>query len=288
MITLIAVSKVAHLRVELYTYSINESYFNLTSKTIVARDIFFVNVKANLCAIFDQQDVVNRIVPVNRVSGLSRHAIVNRVTIMNRTATIVSMAVVLLASLAVTSTAHAQSTGLKLGQEAPATKKLDLGAAPPASRTPQPTAAATGAAGNGIQTIGAWEVNCVAGADCAMAQIGKDSTSTPILEMVVRKLKTPLDADGRTAIAVVDFITPLGVVLTSGLELKIDGGQGEAAPFQICTEQGCLVREPVDQGLIDRLKKGNNASVGVVAANQGEVTALISLSGFTKAYDTLQ
>lgn len=200
---------------------------------------------------------------------------------MNRVVTLC----VVLSSMAMTSAAYAQSTGLKLGQEAPATEKIDLGAAP---AKPKPQATPSTAAAGALQTFGAWQVNCAAGADCAMAQIGKDNTGTPILEMVVRKLEAPLEADGRTAIAVVDFITPLGVVLTSGLELKIDGGQGEAAPFQICTEQGCLVREPVDQGLIDRLKKGNNASVGVVAANQGDVTATISLSGFTKAYASLK
>lgn len=195
-------------------------------------------------------------------------------------------ALVLLAAVVTASNVNAQSTGLKLGQEAPATEKLDLGAAP--AKPKAPAKAATGAAASGVQTIGAWQFNCGQGADCAMAQIGKDSSGTPILEMVVRKLEAPLEADGRTAIAVVDFITPLGVVLTSGLELKIDGGRGEAAPFQICTEQGCLVREPVDQGLIDRLKKGNNANVLVVAANQGDVNATISLSGFTKAYNSLR
>lgn len=184
--------------------------------------------------------------------------------------------------------ADAQSTGLKLGEEAPEKPKLDLGAAPAKSEpaatpTPSPAAAAEGVVSNG-----AWQVSCVDGADCAMAQIGKDKDGTPILEMVVRKLPAPLEADGRTAIAVVDFITPLGVVLTSGLEVKIDSAQGESAPFQICTEQGCLVREPVDQTLIDRFKKGSNAKVSVVAANQGDVTANISLSGFTKSYDSLK
>lgn len=180
----------------------------------------------------------------------------------------------------------AQSTGLKLGQEVPGTPKLDLGAAP--ATTPAAPAQAPAAPAAGVVSNGAWQVSCEEGADCAMAQIGKDKSGTPILEMVVRKLPEPLEADGRTAIAVVDFITPLGVVLTSGLEVKIDTGQGESAPFQICTEQGCLVREPVDQSLIDRFKKGSNANVSVVAANQGDVTAIISLSGFTKSFDSLK
>ncbi len=199
----------------------------------------------------------------------------------------VASAFILLLGLLCSSMVSAQSSGLKLGQESPAQPKLDLGAAPK-PQAPAQAPAANAAPAAGVVTNGAWQVSCNEGADCAMAQIGKDKSGTPILEMVVRKLPAPLEADGRTAIAVVDFITPLGVVLTSGLELKIDAGKGEAAPFQICTEQGCLVREPVDQTLIDRLKKGNNAQVSVVAANQGNVTATISLSGFTKSYNSLR
>jgi len=84
------------------------------------------------------------------------------------------------------------------------------------------------------------------------------------------------------------YKAPLGVVLTEGLALKIDGGQDAVAPFQVCTEQGCLVREPIADELIGRLKKGNAATVTVVAANQGVVTSSISLSGFTAAYNALR
>jgi len=92
----------------------------------------------------------------------------------------------------------------------------------------------------------------------------------------------------RTATAVLDVITPLGVVLTEGLSISIDGDRKESAPFQVCTEQGCLVREPVDDELIARLKRGNKAAVSVIAASQGEVSSIISLKGFTKAYDSLK
>ena len=200
--------------------------------------------------------------------------------------------------------------GLKLGQ--PATEdsapKLDLGAPAPADRpiesAPEapgaptapsapaaPAPSAAGASGADLQrsTVGAWDVACSPqGGNCAMAQIGNDSTGTPVLEMVVRKLEEPLEVGERTAIAVLDVITPLGVVLTEGLSVVIDGGRQESAPFQICTEQGCLVREPIDNDLIARFKRGNNAEISVVAANQGEVKATLSLSGFTKAFDGLK
>lgn len=184
--------------------------------------------------------------------------------------------------------------GLKLGgdaEEAPAAK-LDLGAKKTAVQPQKAEIAIPSSSANNPDATakyGSWEVACgPEGGNCAMAQIGKDSSGTPVLEMVIRKLKEPLEADGRTATAVLDIITPLGVVLTSGLSLRIDGGKAEAAPFQICTEQGCLVREPVDDGLIARLKAGGNAKVTVVAANQGDVSSTISLSGFTKAFNSLR
>ena len=197
--------------------------------------------------------------------------------------------------------AHAQSAndGLKLGEPAQEAPTLDLGApaTPPAAPEPAPPPAAPPAAPVGPaspeenikrEKVGAWDVACPPdGQNCAMAQIGNDDSGTPVLEMVVRKLEEPLEVGDRTAIAVLDVITPLGVVLTEGLSVIIDGGQKESAPFQICTEQGCLVREPVDNDLIARFKRGNSAVISVIAANQGEVKATLSLSGFTKAYDGL-
>lgn len=200
----------------------------------------------------------------------------------------------------------AQSSGLKLGEEAPE-PTLDLGAGPadsPAAEAPAATApssepaapetSASGGAvglGSGERTAhGDWEVACGSEAEggCAMAQIGNDSTGTPVLEMVIRQLDEPLEVNETTAVAVLDVITPLGVVLTEGLTMKIDQGRDEAAAFQICTEQGCLVREPVADELIKRLKRGSVAKITVFAANQGEVSSSISLKGFTKAYDSIR
>lgn len=182
--------------------------------------------------------------------------------------------------------------GLKLGT--PATDEpMDLGAGPavqpqPAAQTNTQPARPTGADVKRT-TYSSWEVACLAdNSNCAMAQIGKDSSGNPVLEVVIRKLPEPLEAGGEIAIAVLDVITPLGVVLTEGLSLKIDEGKDAVAPFQVCTEQGCLVREPIADELIDQLKRGNGATVSVVAANQGIVTSSISLSGFTAAYNALK
>lgn len=180
--------------------------------------------------------------------------------------------------------------GLKLGQPE-STSTLNLGSADqtaPPPRRPTSNGSDAGAAVKRTQH-GDWDVACDPdGVNCAMAQIGNDSTGTPVLEMVIRKLAAPLEVGERTATAVLDVITPLGVVLTEGLSITIDNSPKESAPFQICTEQGCLVREPVDDDLIKRLKLGGSALVSVIAANQGEVKAKLSLAGFTKAYESLK
>ena len=184
---------------------------------------------------------------------------------------------------------RAQDSGLTLGEEPPESSTLDLGASP-AEPPDEPSAgAAPDAAGAKVRRVthGDWEVACApegASGGCAMAQIGTDATGTPVLEMVVRKLEEPLEVNEQTAVAVLDVITPLGVVLTEGLSMTIDGGREESAAFQICTEQGCLVREPIGDDLVTRLKRGRVAKISVFAANQGEVTSDISLRGFTKAY----
>lgn len=202
---------------------------------------------------------------------------------------ILTLSVVLVSGLFCMQIVSAQ--GLKLGGPADEDQTLDLGAAPAAQTNTQAPAQPPRPSGGDVQrtTYRSWEVACLAdNSNCAMAQIGNDASGNPVLEMVLRKLPEPLEAGDEIAIAVLDVITPLGVVLTEGLALKIDGGQDAIAPFQVCTEQGCLVREPVAEDLINRLKQGSNAVITVIAANQGVVTSTISLSGFTAAFNSLQ
>jgi len=197
--------------------------------------------------------------------------------------------------------AYAQSTdgGISLGEDAPNEDIIDLGPAKKkepvlASKKPAPAAASLGAnpdLGANLQrtTYGTWEVACAkTGSPCVMAQIGKDDKGTPVMEMVVRKLPTPQEVQGVPVVAVTDVITPLGVVLTSGLVMQVDSGPEQRAPFQICTEQGCLVREPLTDEAVTRFKRGANTRITVVAAQQGPVSSIISLAGFTKAYNALK
>lgn len=228
---------------------------------------------------------------------------INFRALTSRFASTLTLSAVLLAvGLTVMTSANAQSSGPALGGDSTGGGTLDLGPANDTDSQPSTPASAPASSGelpgNGPDLSnadlertrhGSWEVACAkGGGPCVMAQIGSDSSGTPILEMVLRKLPEPQEVQGVPVVAVTDIITPLGVVLTSGLTMKIDAAEEQRAPFQICTEQGCLVREPLTEVAVDRFKKGNVANITVVAAQQGPVSTAISLSGFTKAYNSLK
>lgn len=139
-----------------------------------------------------------------------------------------------------------------------------------------------------ITQIGDWGVICEGAVPCAMTQLGKDPQGSPAIEFVVRKVtKEDAEIDGVKVAAVADIITPLGVLLEFGLRLKIDDGEERGAPFRICQQHGCLVREPLSTEVIANLKRGNNAAVTVAAEGAGPIDINISLRGFTKAFDSL-
>ena len=217
---------------------------------------------------------------------------------------------VLVAGLSAPLGVMAQS-GLKLGEEPttePSNTVIDLGPAKqeaPAPKPAQKPAQRQGAANPSLTQSGSsqagkdgapvitqygdWEVACAqSGSPCIMAQIGNNKSGTPILEMSIRKLPQPQSVQGVEVVAVTDIITPLAVVLTAGLAMRIDTADEQVAPFQICTAQGCLVREPLTQEAVSRFKKGSKAKLTVVSAEQGPVDVSISLIGFTKAYAALR
>jgi len=141
-----------------------------------------------------------------------------------------------------------------------------------------------------VKQIGDWGVICDSegAGSCAMTQLGKDPQGSPAIEFVVRKVdEENAEIDGVKIAAVADIITPLGVLLEFGLRLKIDSGEERGAPFRICQKHGCLVREPLSSEVIASLKRGNKAVVTVAAEGAGPIDIEISLSGFTKAFNSL-
>lgn len=138
-------------------------------------------------------------------------------------------------------------------------------------------------------THGSWEVRCATQKPdaCGMIQMGKNGEGQPVLQVTIRKtpgLKGPQDVP---IDAFVEVVAPIGVLLPAGVGISIDGRDIGRGIFQVCNPQACLVSEPVQNDFIDQMKKGNSATMRIVNAGGQATDINISLSGFTKAYNSL-
>lgn len=138
-------------------------------------------------------------------------------------------------------------------------------------------------------THGAWEVRCApdnANA-CLMVQDGKRGDGEVVIKVGVQNPKGATAPDGTPIAGVLTIEAPIGVALLPGVAIKIDGKDIGRAPFQFCSPSSCIVNEPVADTLISQMKKGTNATMTVVARNGETAELTISLSGFTKAFNSL-
>lgn len=145
--------------------------------------------------------------------------------------------------------------------------------------------------GGGVlkDTFGDWEVRCVEGTqNCAMTQVGKTGKGENALHVSIERIAGLKDEGGRAVPAAITVLTPLGVLIPYGVRLKIDAENIGALPLSVCTPSGCVVQQPMlDEG-VNKMKGGNTANFTFAMPRAGEIPVAISLSGFTKAYNSLQ
>jgi invasion protein IalB len=138
-------------------------------------------------------------------------------------------------------------------------------------------------------TYGDWQVRCAPGTDdCVIAQVGRGPQGNDVLEVRVRKLDGVTGQNGETIPAAIQILTPLGVNLKAGVRVKVDGNEVRAAPFEVCAQGGCVVREPMSDDFLEEMKAGRTANMTIVAAPNREITVPISLSGFTRAFGEIR
>jgi invasion protein IalB len=136
------------------------------------------------------------------------------------------------------------------------------------------------------QAFGDWEIRCsTANPDqCVLYQLLKDAAGTPIVEVTMIKLP-----QGSQALAGVTAVTPLGTVLSAGLNIQIDENPGRQYPFGWCTPNGCFARFGLAADAIAMLKGGAKGQVAIFAISKPEQPVLmnLSLNGFTAGFDAL-
>ncbi|MEQ9693875.1 invasion associated locus B family protein [Shimia sp. SDUM112013] len=136
------------------------------------------------------------------------------------------------------------------------------------------------------EAFGDWNLQCAkTGPEprpCRMYQLLKDGAGTPVAEVTAYRLP-----EGSAAAAGATFVVPLETLLTAQLSMTIDGTSTKRYPFAFCNTIGCFARIGFTAEEVEELKGGSKASLGIVPARNPSqpVTVIMSLNGFTAAYD---
>lgn len=135
-------------------------------------------------------------------------------------------------------------------------------------------------------THGDWQMRCetpagAKGEQCALVQ-NVAAEDRPAITLLVIVLKT---ADQKSRL--LRIVAPLGVLLPSGLGLKIDDKDIGRAGFVRCLTTGCVAEVVMDDGLLGQLKNGKNATFIVFQTPEEGVGIPVSLEGFAKGMEGL-
>jgi invasion protein IalB len=135
-------------------------------------------------------------------------------------------------------------------------------------------------------THGDWQIRCdtPAGAQdeqCVLMQfVTAEDRDNVGLTVII--LKT---ADRQARIMRV--LAPLGVLLPSGLGLKIDASDMGRAGFVRCLPNGCVAEVILEDELLTNLRSGQTATFIIFQTPEEGIGIPISLNGFGTGFDTL-
>jgi invasion protein IalB len=148
-------------------------------------------------------------------------------------------------------------------------------------------AAGPAAAQGTVKSVhGDWQVRCdtppgAQGEQCALIQ-SVTAEDRPNVGLTVIVLKT---ADQKSRLMRV--LAPLGVLLPSGLGLKIDKTDVGRAGFVRCLPNGCVAEVVMDDNLVKQLRTGTSATFIIFQTPEEGIGIPMGLKGFGEGYDKL-
>ena len=136
-------------------------------------------------------------------------------------------------------------------------------------------------------THGAWQVSCrtPAGAKeekCALVQ-SVTAEDRPNVGLTVLFYKAA--SEDKKLLRVV---VPLGVLLPTGLGLKINNQDVGNAPFLKCSRKGCIAEVVLQDEVIKKMKGGGTAMFIIFDTPEADIGIPISLQGFDQALAALK
>ena len=133
---------------------------------------------------------------------------------------------------------------------------------------------------------GDWQIRCdtppgAQGEQCALIQ-SVTAEDRPNVGLTVIVLKT---ADQKSRLMRV--LAPLGVLLPSGLGLKIDAADVGRAGFVRCLPNGCVAEVQMNEDLLKQLRSGQQATFIIFQTPEEGIGIPMGLKGFGEGYDKL-
>lgn len=133
----------------------------------------------------------------------------------------------------------------------------------------------------------AWEKICKKDQKtCIMVQNIKKSVTSkngkkvdiPLLQVQISRHQTPK----------ITFLTQTGVDLRAGLAMQIDQNKQAVIPFIACNRYFCMTSFTLSDQTITSLKSGHAMSVKFAPLGRKPIENKISLTGFTKVYNSIK
>ena len=137
------------------------------------------------------------------------------------------------------------------------------------------------------KTHGHWHLSCgtppgAKSEKCALVQDVTDETR-PNYSLRVIFLRS---RDGKKE--VLRVVAPLGVLLPTGLGLKIDNTDMGHAQFMKCGKIGCIAEVVVTNKIVQKFRTGKNAVFIIFQTPELGIGFPVSLNGFSAGYNTLR
>ena len=133
---------------------------------------------------------------------------------------------------------------------------------------------------------GDWQIRCdtppgAQSEQCALMQ-SVTAEDRPNVGLTVIVLKTT-DQKSR----LMRVVAPLGVLLPSGLGLKIDNNDVGRAGFVRCLPNGCVAEVVMDDKLINEMRTGQTSTFIIFQTPEEGIGFPMSLKGFGEGFDKL-
>lgn len=135
-------------------------------------------------------------------------------------------------------------------------------------------------------TFGDWQIRCdtppgAQNEQCALIQsvVAEDRSNAGLTVII---LKT---ADQKSRLMRV--VAPLGVLLPSGLGLKIDDADIGKAGFVRCLPNGCVAEVVMDDNLLGKLKSASTATFIIFETPEQGIGFPLTLKGMAEGFDKL-